>query len=153
MKCFTPYSRTAATAFFVILLFTFYSFPLMGQSTGIADEGDTVESSSGDYEAYKPEEFPQWARSLRRYETIFFGSLPFAFLFTGLGFDLYKYADSNFSEAYLPLFLGTSPEKEAFNRDTVPHRITVSLSLSACIALVDFFLDKKGRDSGGRDDG
>ena len=111
-----------------------YSFPGSGQIsryTGL------------DYEPYSPGEFPEWAHQLRRYETIFFGSLPFAFLFTSLGFDFYAYAANNFDENYLPLFLGTSPEKEDFNNRTIGARIAVSISLSAVIAYIDYLIERK----------
>jgi len=100
-----------------------------------------VWGQSDEYEAYKPDEFPEWAHSLRRFETIFFGSIPFTFLFGSLGFDMYAYSSSGFQQEYLPLFLGSSPEKEAFNRDTRWQKIGVSISLSLVIAFVDFLID------------
>jgi hypothetical protein len=100
-----------------------------------------VWGQSDEYEAYKPDEFPEWAHSVRRFETIFFGSLPFTFLFSSLGFDMYAYSSSGFQQDYLPLFLGTSPEKEEFTRDTRWQKIGVSISLSLVIALVDFIID------------
>ncbi len=96
-----------------------------------------------DYEPYSPDEFPEWAHQLRRYETIFFGSLPFAFLFTSLGFDFYAYAANDFDSNYLPLFLGTSPEKEDFNNRTVGARILVSISFSAMIAYIDYLIERE----------
>jgi len=100
-----------------------------------------VWGQSDEYEAYKPDEFPEWGHSLRRFETIFFGSIPFTFLFSSLGFDMYAYSSSCFQQEYLPLFLGTSPEKEEFNRDIRWQKIGVSISLSLVIALVDFIID------------
>ena|SRR6056297_147503 len=95
-----------------------------------------------EYGPYKPEEFPEWAHSLRRFETVFFGSIPFAFLFTSLGFDMYAYSDSGFRQEYLPLFLGSSPEKEEFTQDTMVQRIGISISLSLVLAVIDLVLDK-----------
>lgn len=95
-----------------------------------------------EYGPYKPEEFPEWAHSLRRFETVFFGSLPFAFLFTSLGFDMYAYSDSGFRQEYLPLFLGSSPEKEEFTHDTMVPRIGISISLSLVLAVIDLIIDK-----------
>ena len=60
---------TAIVAGFLLLAVTFAAFPA---------------ESTQDAEPYKPEEFPSWARSLRRGEIIAFGLLPFAFLFTSL---------------------------------------------------------------------
>lgn len=95
------------------------------------------------YEPYRPDEFPEWAHTARRFETIFFGALPLAFLFSSLGFDMYAYSSNGFSQAYLPLFLGNSPEKEQFTQDTMIERIGVSISLSLVIALADLIIDKR----------
>jgi len=100
-----------------------------------------------DYEPYAPEEFPEWAHVLRRYETIFFGSLPFSFLFSSLGFDFYAYAANNFDENYLPLFLGTSPEKEDFNSRTIGARVAVSITLSMIIAYIDYLVERDRNES------
>ncbi len=131
-----PTGRVIAT----LLVLIFMSFPvgIYGQNSSSETNGD----KSG-YEPYKPGEFPGWAHSLRRFEVIFFGAIPFAFLFTGLGYDIYSYVDHDFDENYLPLFLGSSPEKEAYTQDTIEQRIAVSISLSAILALVDFFIDRR----------
>lgn len=102
-----------------------------------------VWGQSDEYEAYKPDEFPEWAHSIRRFETIFFGSLPFTFLIGALGFDMYAYSSSGFQQEYLPLFFGTSPEKEEFNRDTRWQKMGVSISLSLVLALVDYIIETK----------
>jgi len=100
--------------------------------------------SSGDsYEPYKPEEFPDWAHGLRRFETIFFGSIPISFLLSSIGFDLYAYAANDFDSAYLPLFFSTSGQKEVYKQETVAARIGVSISLSLVIALVDYFIEER----------
>ncbi len=95
------------------------------------------------YEPYRPDEFPEWAHTARRFETIFFGSLPLAFLFSSLGFDMYAYSANGFSQEYLPLFLGNSPQKEQFTQETLAERIGVSISLSLVIALLDMIIDKR----------
>jgi hypothetical protein len=93
------------------------------------------------YEPYRPEEFPEWAHTARRFETIFFGALPIAFLFGSLGFDMYAYTSNGFTQEYLPLFLGNSPEKEQFTQDTMIERIGISISLSLVIAIIDLIID------------
>ena len=95
------------------------------------------------YEPYRPEEFPEWAHTVRRFETIFFGALPIAFLFSSLGFDMYAYSANGFSQDYLPLFFGNSPQKEQFTQDTLTERIGVSISLSLVIAIIDMIIDKR----------
>lgn len=101
----------------------------------------------GDYEPYDEEEFPRWALDLRRFETIFFGSIPFTFLFTSAGFESYAYAANGFSPEYLPLFLGNSPAKQQFLADTMWQRVAVGLSLSALVATLDYLLGL-GKDEG-----
>lgn len=119
----------------VILLFTLIA--LLGATPAY------VWAQEDAYEPYRPEEFPEWAHSLRRFETIFFGSLPIAFLFSSLGFDLYAYSANNFRQEYLPLFFGNSPEKEQFTQDTMVQRIGISISLSLVIAIADLIIDKR----------
>jgi hypothetical protein len=47
-------------------------------------------------EPYRPEEFPQWLRDLRRGEIVFFGSLPFTFFFTFEVYDTARWLASGF---------------------------------------------------------
>jgi len=117
--------------------------PGWGESLDYSNQSGQFRFSGYDYEPYAPDEFPEWAHVLRRYETIFFGSIPISFLFTSLGFDFYAYATHDFSEDYLPLFLGTSPEKEDFNRSVIGAKITVSISLSAVIAYIDYLIERR----------
>ncbi len=119
----------------VILLFTVVA--LLGATPA------HVWAQEDAYEPYRPDEFPEWAHTLRRFETIFFGSLPIAFLFSSLGFDLYAYSANNFSQEYLPLFFGNSPEKEQFTQDTMVERVGISISLSLVIAIADLIIDKR----------
>ena len=58
--------------------------------------------------------------------------------------NIYAYAANDFSDDYLPLFLGTSPEKEDFNSRTIGARIAVSISLSAVIAYIDYLIERGG---------
>jgi hypothetical protein len=96
-----------------------------------------------DYEPYRRDEFPDWAHNLRRFEIILIGSLPFTFFFSNIGFDTYAYASRGYDERYLPLFFGVSPEKEEFRDDTKFSRFAFSISFSAGIALLDYFLGKR----------
>jgi len=89
--------------------------------------------STQEAEPYKPEEFPSWARSLRRGEIIALGLLPFAFLFTSLSYQGLRYASGEGSSG---LFSGPSSD-----RDKIAV-IGFSLSLSALLALVDYFIDR-----------
>ncbi len=120
------------------LLFIFlFSVPI-----SIWGQEDPQNGKEGEYEPYRPDEFPEWAHTVRRFETIFFGALPFAFFFSSFGYDMYAYSKNGFSQEYLPLFLGSSPEKEEFTQDTMVERIGISISLSLVIAVADLIIDK-----------
>ncbi len=104
---------------------------------------------TGEYEPYTEEEFPEWARDMRRFESIFFGSIPFTLFFTTAGWETYAYVENDFSSQYLPLFLGTSPAKQQYLASTRWQRVTAGLSLSLVIATADYLLglgDNEGRD-------
>ncbi|MFP4179397.1 MAG: hypothetical protein ACLFNZ_08355 [Spirochaetaceae bacterium] len=129
------HAKVATFSLFAVifcLLFTPSSMLCAEESTGTREEYS--------YEPYTKEEFPQWVRDLRRFETLLIGSLPFAFFFTNTGFETYAYVSRGFDEGYLPLFFGSSPEKEEYRQDTRMQRLAVSISISGAIALLDYFL-------------
>jgi hypothetical protein len=97
------------------------------------------QDSSGTYEAYQKDEFPEWAHQLRRGEVLFFGSLPFTLFATNIGFDFYNYASNDFNAEYLPLFSpgsGGAPieERERF------YRLTAALAGSLLIVCIDYII-------------
>lgn len=51
---------------------------------------------------YDREEFPLWARDLRRAEIVAFGLLPFTIFFATLAVDSYRYATHDWDELYAP---------------------------------------------------
>ena len=53
-------------------------------------------------EPYTEEEFPLWAKDLRRFEVVLIGSLPFTFLYTSLSYSLIRYGVNGFDPAYAP---------------------------------------------------
>jgi hypothetical protein len=90
---------------------------------------------------YAPEEFPGWARELRRAEIVFFGSLPFSFFFTFEAYDTGKFVASGFDplEAPWPFRAGSeigatySPAEKGW---LVASALTVSLG----VAVADFLI-------------
>ena len=120
-----------------MVVFFIFSVPVT-----VWGQDDSHNGTNEAYEPYRPDEFPDWAHTVRRFETIFFGALPFAFFFSSFGYDMYAYSKHGFSQEYLPLFLGSSPEKEEFTQDTMVERIGISISLSLVIALADLIIDK-----------
>ena len=117
-----------------------------GQTQGGQTRGENSEEPQLDYTPYTKDEFPGWARDLRRFETILIGSLPFTFFFSNIGFDSYAYVSRGYDENYLPLFFGSSPEKEVFRADTKLQRLSVSLALSGTVALIDYLIGKARAD-------
>ncbi len=92
-------------------------------------------------EPYQKEEFPQWARDLRRAEIIFFGSVPFTLFFSLESYDMYRYVSHNFDSSYSPWpFAGYN--SIPYSTEENIGVIIGALSISAVIATVDFFLGK-----------
>jgi hypothetical protein len=60
------------------------------------------ETSSSVPEPYTEEEFPLWAKDLRRFEVVLIGSLPFTFLYTSISYSLIRYAANGFDAAFAP---------------------------------------------------
>jgi len=103
---------------------------------------NTSNSTSQSPGAFDTTGFPQWAKDLRRWEIIAFGSFPFTMLFTTTGMDMYRWSDANgmdMSEEgrrYAPWPLksagAVSMEKEEF--ETV-------LKIAACLSIGIAFAD------------
>jgi hypothetical protein len=45
--------------------------------------------------AFDTSGFPQWAKDLRRWEIVAFGSIPFTMFFTTFGMDMYRWSNAN----------------------------------------------------------
>ena len=75
-------------------------------------------------EPYDPAEVPGWARDLRRFEVLFFGSLPLTYMVGGLGYDFALFAANGFSTEYA---LGTQRGTEDFRNILI---ISAGLSLT-----------------------
>ena len=117
----------------VFLLIVFITIPLFS--------GESLP----EYEPYEDDEFPQWAKDLRRYEIIFFGTIPFTFFFSSFSYDFYRYASNNFDQTLAPAILGNkTPPVRTYNEKL--QIITVSVSLSAVLALVDYLLGQPWND-------
>ncbi len=103
-------------------------------------------------EPYSPEEFPQFALSLRRFQIVSIGVFPFALLFSALGYELgrfgyYSARAGELDGRYAPrLFgLGAATETEPLsNRERVGIIVTAA-SLSLVIGVVDYMLGRRER--------
>ncbi len=98
-----------------------------------------------DYEPYQKDEFPRWAQDLRRFEIVFFGTVPFSFLYSSLGYSLYRYGAHKWDPAYAPAILGNkTPQILTTNEKLEIVYTAVGVSLTA--ALMDFILGKVSDD-------
>ena len=126
---------------FIIILFTLFLVPL---SEAAAQQ---AEDSSESLVIFDTSGFPQWAKDLRRFDIIAFGSFPFSMFFVNFFYDFYRWNKANnmdFSaegRAYAPF-----PFKSAgaVEKTTTEFRNTIimSASLSAVFAIIDLIIYK-----------
>lgn len=112
--------------------------PQTGQQSG--GSAQSSQSTGSEPVPYAPDEFPPWARQLRRGEIITIGSFPITLLISSLTFQLARYAQNGFSREYTPSLLGASAVPL-----TNQQKIGVILGaagLSVAVALLDFTLGK-----------
>jgi len=86
--------------------------------------------------------FPQWAKDLRRWEIIAFGSFPFTMLFTTTGMDMYRWNNANGMEMseegrrYAPW-----PLKSAGAVSMETEEFETVLKIAACLSIGVAFAD------------
>jgi hypothetical protein len=104
-----------------------------------AQQSDTAEP-----EPYDPAEFPSWLVKVRRFEVVAFGTFPAALLFSNLGYSLYRFIEASIQnggvtgeEVPVPFGIGGA---DALTQEERRGVITVSVSLSATVALIDLIL-------------
>ena len=97
-------------------------------------------------EDYDPEEFPLWARDLRRYEVISIGSFPITFLVGSLVYDFSVAAANGFAPEY---GLGT----QRANRD-IGIIVSAAAGTSLLIATIDLIvtISRRRAAEGGSDE-
>ncbi|MDR1625818.1 MAG: hypothetical protein LBT33_04695 [Spirochaetia bacterium] len=125
------------TGKFLLLVFVFL-FPLCS----LAAQSEAPASPPVDTtpEPYAPDEFPYGIRALRRAEIITLGLFPFAYFFSSFAYDTGRYAMHGFNSSYAP---GPFASAERVSRSESDTRnvILISISLSALLAAVDFFIE------------
>ena len=102
-------------------------------ATFLADEHTPV--------PYTDDEFPRWARDLRRGEIIFFGSLPFTMFFTFESYDTYRYVANGLDPYYAPWPFRPG-STQAYSSSEKAWLVVSSLSLSLVIATVDYLIGR-----------
>ncbi len=110
-----------------------------------------------DPEPYSPDEFPQFALSLRRFQIVTIGVFPFALLFSALGYELgrfgyYSVRAGEPDGRYAPRLFGLGAAAEAeplSNRERVGVIVT-AVSLSVVVGIIDYVLGRRERESATR---
>ncbi len=100
-----------------------------------------------DAEPYEENEFPPWARDLRRAEIVAFGSFPVALLAARLLYGFGRFfaasiAAGELSSAYLPPLVAP-PGAVPFDRRDNARVLVGAASLSVIIAVVDYALGRR----------
>lgn len=94
---------------------------------------------------YDSEEFPLWARDLRRAEIVAFGVLPFTIFFATLAVDSYRYATHEWDELYAPWPLKPAGaiEMSEQNKGLV---LQAGIASAAVLAVLDYFIVRMKRE-------
>jgi hypothetical protein len=129
--------------FLVVIFLTLFLFllsPVEAQTTW--DSSDIV---------FDTTDFPQWAKDLRRFDIVAFGSFPFSIMFMNFFYDAYrwnKYTGFDFSlegRQYAPWPFKSAGAIEKTSTE-FRNTILLAVGLSLTIALADFFIVKVRRD-------
>ncbi|MDR0442884.1 MAG: hypothetical protein LBH44_05720 [Treponema sp.] len=121
---------------FTVVLFLFLLVPAAAQND------DTLKSSTFD-----TTDFPQWAKDMRRWDIIAFGSFPFTMLLSMTAMDTYRWNNANgmnFSEEgrrYAPWPLKTAGAIE-MTTEEFERTLIIAASLSAAVAFTDLIIVK-----------
>lgn len=97
-------------------------------------------------EPYAPEEFPRWARDLRRGEIIALGSFPLVLLFSNVAYDAVRFGRESlrageWNYTYAPWFFGP-PDKPPLTEDERVGVILTAAGISVSVAIVDFIIGR-----------
>lgn len=103
-----------------------------------ADDGK-AESKTPAAEPYSAEEFPQWARDLRRAEVVAFGALPFALFFSKTAVDTFRYSRHDWDRRYAPWPLKTAGAV-SMTEDEFKATFAAACIGALTVALADFIV-------------
>lgn len=137
--------RRRTSAMLLLLLLSVTVLPERGYLL-IAQQQPRFDNDDVVAEPYSPDEFPRAALDLRRFTIIATGTFPIAMFFGGLlyefaRFGYYSIESGQVRGDYAPLFFGptTGPR---FDKDEQRTVLTVGVSLSLLVAVLDFALGK-----------
>jgi hypothetical protein len=97
-------------------------------------------------EPYSIDEFPEWARDLRRFEKTFFGILPMAFFYAGLGFDSVRFFQNDMKPEYAP-WPFKPPQAAAYTDQDKLWLAGLGIGLALTAAIIDLAIVKSKRAS------
>ena len=105
----------------------------------------SLSSSQSTATTFDTTDFPQWAKDLRRWDIIAFGSFPFSMFFVTFATDMIRWNNENGMDTseqgrrYAPWPLKSAGAYEMEN-DEFKRTLLISAGISAAIALVDYFI-------------
>jgi hypothetical protein len=116
--------------------------PLSAQSTGRSPAQPVSPNILPDTQS--AQEFPLWARDLRRGEVVALGVFPFTMFISTFTMDSLRYFQHDMNEAYLPWpFKG--PGAVEMSRKEREQTLVAALAASAAIAVIDFAIVQVNR--------
>ncbi len=95
-------------------------------------------------EPYTEDEFPSWARGLRRFEIVSLGAFPIILFYTRFAFDLKRYADNGFDGTFVPWPFKNENSYEPSDAEQWRSVLTAA-GLSVAFGALDAFLIWKVR--------
>ena len=90
-------------------------------------------------EEYSPDEFAPWQRELRRGEIIAVGAFPLLYIFTQLGYNLYRYSVNGFAPEYSPV---GNPNRVPYTESETMGVLLGAASASVLVAAADWAIGR-----------
>jgi len=90
-------------------------------------------------EPYSPEEFAVWLRDLRRGEIVAVGAFPLVYIFTQLGYNIFRYGVNGWDPQYAPL---GNPNQVPYTESETIGVLLGAASLSILVATADYLIGR-----------
>jgi hypothetical protein len=120
----------------VILLAVAVSGPAAQTAVGQSSSRNPVNPLP---DPYSPDEFPDWANSLRRFEIVSLGSFPILLFYSRIALDLGRFAGNGFDASYAPWpFRNEFSYKPDNSEQWLAVKVAFGLSLG--VGVLDYFL-------------
>ena len=126
---------------FFAVIFTFLLLsPILQAAAQSSSDSTTSSSTSGNFDT---KNFPQWAKDLRRWDIIAFGSFPFSMFFVSFITDMYRWDKANGMNMndlrYAPWPLKSAGAVD-WTKEEFERTILISLGVSAMVAFTDLII-------------